>query len=240
MLELTRGSKKNDRAILHYFWLAYTFNMTSTRILAIRHGETPWNADTRIQGHTDIGLNQEGRWQAQQLAKALASEDIDAVYASDLSRAFSTAQTIAATHQLPVTALAGLRERHLGHFQGQTWAEIETRHPEDAKRWRQREPDWTPQGGGESLLMLHQRIASLSNAIASQHVGQNIVWVTHGGVLDILYRLATGQSLQAPRTWGLRNTAINRLLWTPEGLQLVGWADERHLDHNEAREENSA
>ena len=214
--------------------------MTSTRILAIRHGETPWNVDTRIQGHTDIGLNEEGQWQAQQLAKALASEDIDAVYASDLSRAFSTAQAIAATHQLNVTALHGLRERHLGQFQGQTWAEIEAQHPEDAARWRQREPDWTPQGGGESLVMLHQRISSLANDIASQHLGQHIVWVTHGGVLDILYRLATGQTLQAPRTWGLRNTAINRLLWTPEGLQLVGWADERHLDSNEAREENSA
>ncbi len=118
--------------------------MTSTRILAIRHGETPWNVDTRIQGHTDIGLNEEGQWQAQQLAKALASEDIDAVYASDLSRAFSTAQAIAATHQLNVTALPGLRERHLGQFQGQTWAEIEAQHPEDAARWRQREPDWTP------------------------------------------------------------------------------------------------
>ena len=90
--------------------------MTSTRILAIRHGETPWNVDTRIQGHTDIGLNEEGQWQAQQLAKALASEDIDAVYASDLSRAFNTAQAIAATHQLNVTTLPGLRERHLGQF----------------------------------------------------------------------------------------------------------------------------
>jgi len=214
--------------------------MTSTRILAIRHGETPWNVETRIQGHTDIDLNQEGLWQAQQLAKALASEDIDAVYASDLSRAFTTAQAIASTKQLPVIKLPGLRERHLGHFQGQTWEEIETQHPEDARRWRKREPDWTPQGGGESLLMLNQRIAALAHEVAAKHMGQHIVWVTHGGVLDILYRLATGQSLQAPRTWGLRNTAINRLLWTPEGLQLVGWADERHLDNYEAREENSA
>ena len=214
--------------------------MTSTRILAIRHGETPWNVETRIQGHTDIDLNQEGLWQAQQLAKALASEDIDAVYASDLSRAFTTAQAIASTKQLPVIKLPGLRERHLGHFQGQTWEEIETQHPEDARRWRKREPDWTPQGGGESLVMLNQRIAALAHEVAAKHMGQHIVWVTHGGVLDILYRLATGQSLQAPRTWGLRNTAINRLLWTPEGLQLVGWADERHLDNKEAREENSA
>jgi probable phosphoglycerate mutase len=213
--------------------------MTSTRILAIRHGETPWNVETRIQGHTDIGLNEEGLWQAQQLAKALGAEDIDAVYASDLSRAFTTAQAIASSRQLTVNKLPGLRERHLGHFQGQTWAEIEDQYPEDATRWRKREPDWTPQGGGESLVMLNERIAALAHQIAAQHIGQHIVWVTHGGVLDILYRLATKQSLQAPRTWSLRNTAINRLLWTAEGLQLVGWADERHLN-DQAREEKGA
>lgn len=214
--------------------------MKSTRILAIRHGETPWNVDSRIQGHTDIDLNALGQWQADQLAKALADEDLDAVYTSDLSRALKTAQAIASHHSLKVKVLPGLRERHLGQYQGQTWDEIQKRYPEDAQKWREREPDWTPQGGGESLIMLNQRVASLVHEIAAQHVEQHIVWVTHGGVLDIMYRLATGQSLQAARTWSLRNTAINRLLWTPEGLQLVGWADERHLDDNEAREENSA
>jgi probable phosphoglycerate mutase len=78
--------------------------------------------------------------------------------------------------------------------------------------------------------MLHARIGALVHDMASPHTGQQILWVTHGGVLDILYRMASGQDLQAARTWGLRNTAINRLLWTPEGLQIVGWADEAHLD----------
>ena len=86
--------------------------------------------------------------------------------------------------------------------------------------------------------MLHQRVSNMVNEIASQHRGKQIALVTHGGVLDILYRIATGQDLQVARTWGLRNTAINRLLWTPQGLQLVGWADERHLD-TAAREESS-
>lgn len=69
--------------------------MQFTRILALRHGETAWNQDTRIQGHLDIGLNDTGRWQARRAAQALRDEDISAVYASDLSRAFETAQTIA-------------------------------------------------------------------------------------------------------------------------------------------------
>jgi probable phosphoglycerate mutase len=212
--------------------------MDSTHLLAIRHGETDWNVATRIQGQIDISLNAQGEWQAKQVAKALSDEKIHAVYASDLSRAFTTAERIAAHHGLEVAKHTALRERHYGFFEGQTWDDIQTAHPEDASLWRDRDPHWTPKNGGESLVMLHERVKQMVNAIASQHRGEQIVLVTHGGVLDILYRIATGQDLQVARSWGLRNTAINRLLWTPQGLKLVGWADERHLD-TDAREESS-
>lgn len=225
--------------------------MEVTRILAIRHGETAWNVDTRIQGQIDIGLNDTGRWQAQRTAHALAHEDVAAIYSSDLSRAFETAQTIAhalsakrgvssqpvasaevATRSaaLKVIPHLGLRERHFGHFQGKTWAEIETHHPDDARLWRQRDPEWSPVEG-ESLLQLRERIAQCVHALASQHIGQQIVLVAHGGVMDVLYRLATDQSTQAPRTWHLGNAAINRLLWTPQGLSLVGWGDVAHFEN---------
>ena len=172
------------------------------------------------------------------MAKALAEEDIHAIYASDLSRALVTAQHIAEFHSHEVNQISSLRERHYGFFEGQTWDEIQTDHPEDAALWRDRDPHWTPKNGGESLVMLHARVNHMVNEIASRHRGEQIALVTHGGVLDILYRIATGQDLQVARSWGLRNTAINRLLWTPQGLQLVGWADERHLD-TDAREESS-
>lgn len=213
--------------------------METTHILAIRHGETDWNVATRIQGQIDIALNPQGLWQAQQVAKALADEQIQAVYASDLSRAFVTAQHIASQHALEVSRILPLRERHYGAFEGLTWDEIQQAHPSDAKLWHDRDPLWTPANGGESLLMLHARVLDMVNDIAARHLGQQIALVTHGGVLDILYRIATGQDLQVARSWGLRNTAINRLSWTPQGLQLVGWADERHLD-TDAREESSA
>ncbi len=204
--------------------------MNVTRILAVRHGETAWNVDTRIQGQIDIPLNDHGRWQAQQLAKALVDEDIHAIYASDLSRAFHTAQAVAQLRDLAIQPQVGLRERHFGDFQGHTWEDIQNQWPDEAEQWRVRHPNWTPKGGGESLVMLHNRIETLIHGMAAPHIGQQILWVTHGGVLDILYRMATGQNLQAARTWGLRNTAINRLFWSPEGLQIVGWADEAHLD----------
>jgi probable phosphoglycerate mutase len=79
------------------------------------------------------------------------------------------------------------------------------------------------------LVVLNKRVTQCVRDIASQHLGEQIVLVAHGGVLDVLYRLATGQDTQAPRTWHLGNAAINRLLWTPEGLSLVGWGDIEHL-----------
>ncbi len=205
--------------------------MEPTRILAIRHGETAWNVDTRLQGHLDIPLNDVGLRQAQHLAQALVQRDtIHAIYASDLSRAHTTAQAIAQATGQTVNTHAGLRERHFGAFQGRTFAEIEVELPEHAWHWRKRTPDWTPPDGGESLLVLRERIVTTVNELAVRHPGQHIVLVAHGGVLDILYRAATRIDLQAPRTWSLTNTAVNSMLWTPAGLSLVGWGDTSHLD----------
>ncbi|OYU29757.1 MAG: histidine phosphatase family protein [Comamonadaceae bacterium PBBC2] len=205
--------------------------MEATRILAIRHGETAWNVDTRIQGHLDIPLNEVGLRQAQHLGQALALRDaVDAVYASDLSRAYTTASAIAQAMGQSVSAHTGLRERHFGAFQGRTFAEIEAELPDDARHWRKRTPEWAPPDGGESLIVLRERILKTVDELASRHPGQQIVMVAHGGVMDILYRAATRLDLQAPRTWQLTNTAVNRLLWTPQGLSLVGWGDTSHLD----------
>ena len=223
--------------------------MQATRILAIRHGETLWNVDTRIQGHLNIDLNETGRWQAERVGHALAEEPIQAIYSSDLRRAFETAQAIAtaparlaARTPTPaqVTPHLQLRERHFGHLQGKTWAEIESQHPEECRLWRGRDPQWAP-SGGESLTDLRERIRRCVDELASQHLGEQIVLVAHGGVMDALYRLATGQDIQAPRTWHLGNAAINRLLWTPQGLSLVGWGDVSHFDetHGAPRDETT-
>lgn len=205
----------------------------ATRIIAIRHGETAWNVETRLQGHLDIGLNTRGQWQAERAAEALADEEIAAIYTSDLVRARTTAQAIAdkATRlgERQLHLVLGLRERGFGIFEGQTYAQVASDWPEESRRWRQREPDFAPQGG-ESLVQVRDRVAATVNTIAAQHIGEQIVLVAHGGVMDALYRLATRQEIEAPRTWDLGNAAINRLLWTPDGLSLVGWSDTRHLD----------
>ena len=213
--------------------------MDATRLIVVRHGETAWNVDTRIQGHLDIPLNATGLWQARQLGDALAGEAISAIYTSDLLRARKTAQAVADATGAALVDEPGLRERAFGSFQGRTFAEVEAEHPEQARRWRQRDPDYAPDGG-ESLRVLRERVVDTTHRLAARHPGELVLLVTHGGVLDVLYRAATRQDIQAPRTWQLGNAAINRLLWTHgHGLSLVGWADTQHLEHA-TRDETTA
>jgi probable phosphoglycerate mutase len=210
--------------------------MKITRLVAVRHGETAWNVDTRIQGQLDIGLNDNGRWQARRVGQALAQEQVHAIYASDLQGAWHTAQSISESTGTPVRPEPGLRERRFGLFEGKTFQEIEAAWPEHAHHWRKRIPEWAPPEGGESLLALRERVRDTVHQIAAQHPGQCVVIVAHGGVLDALYRLATGQDVDAPRTWELPNAAINRLLWTPDSLTVVGWSDTQHLAEGAAED----
>lgn len=200
----------------------------ATRIVLIRHGETLWNRAARIQGHTDIPLSPLGLAQADRLAQALADEPLAAVYASDLSRARQTAEAVARSRGLAVCLDAGLRERCFGRFEGLSWDQISQAHPEDAARWRRREPDFAV-GGGESLHAFSARCVGAAQRICAAHGGESIALVAHGGVLDCLYRAATRVALDAPRSWQLGNASINRLLATPDGFSLVGWNDDAHL-----------
>ena len=202
--------------------------MEATRLIVLRHGETAWNVDTRIQGQLDIGLNATGVRQAQQLGEALADETVAAIYASDLARARDTALAVAGPLGMEVVAEPRLRERAFGQFEGRTFADIEANSPDEARRWRTRDPDFEPEGG-ESLIVFRRRVTAVASELAARHPGALVVLVAHGGVMDVLYRAATGQELQAPRTWHLGNAAINRLLWTPQGFSLVGWGDIAHL-----------
>lgn len=201
----------------------------ATHIIAIRHGETDWNVQQRLQGHIDIDLNALGRQQAQRLVVGLEGERLAAVYASDLRRARDTAAPFALAHGLPVVPDARLRERAFGDFEGHTYADVERLWPAGAAAWRRRDPEFRPPGG-ESLPQFQARCVATVQALAAAHPGQVIAIVAHGGVLDALYRAACRTGAQAPRTWALSNASINRLLLADEGLMLVGWNDCRHLE----------
>lgn len=200
-----------------------------TRLIAIRHGETAWNALGRLQGHQDIPLNEVGQAQALRVAAALRDEGIDHLYSSDLLRARQTAQAAADVLGLPVHIEPGLRERGFGVFEGLSFADLEREHPEHALRWKRREPDYRPDGG-ESLLDLQERVLASLTRIAQAHPGQHVAVVAHGGVLDMVYRIAARLPIDAPRTWTLANAAINRLMHSPQGFRVVGWAEDLHLE----------
>jgi len=200
-----------------------------TRIVAIRHGETDWNAGGRLQGQRDIPLNALGRRQAERLAGALRDEGIDAVFASDLVRAADTARVLAAPLGLVPQFDPGLRERGFGVLEGLSYDEIAQRWPDMARRWRTRDPGFAPDGG-ETLLAFQARAVAAVERIALAHAGRSIAIVAHGGVLDALYRAAIRIGVDAPRSWMLGNAAINRLLHAAQGFTLVGWDDRRHLD----------
>lgn len=201
----------------------------ATRILVIRHGQTDWNVQGRLQGHTDIPLNAEGRAQAEQLRLALVGEPLDAVYTSDLSRAHDTARGVAEATGAALAVHRGLRERAFGRFEGVSFSELDRQWPEPAARWRRREPGFAPPDGGESLQDFYVRCVATATELASRHPGGSIALVAHGGVLDSLYRAATRVALDAPRSWVVANASINRLLFTDSGFSLVGWNDDAHL-----------
>ncbi|WDD96376.1 histidine phosphatase family protein [Burkholderia sp. FERM BP-3421] len=207
--------------------------MTTTEILFIRHGETAWNQIKRIQGHIDIALADSGVAQARQLAARLAREArdglrIDAIYSSDLQRAQQTAQPIADALGLPLHLRDGLRERAYGVFQGHDSAQIEARFPDAYAHWQTRDPGFAPEGG-ESQRAFYHRVLHALEPIVAAHPGGRIACVAHGGVLDCVYRYATGLELAAPRQYVLLNTSINVVEFEAGAARVVRWADIDHL-----------
>ncbi len=192
-----------------------------TRICFIRHGETDWNASRRIQGQLDIPLNENGRNQALSLS-ALHDNNFNSIYSSDLSRAHETAKMLA--NNIDVIKLPSLRERHHGQFQGLTANEAEMRYPEAYARYKSRDPDYDFETG-ESLVQFALRVGAVMDALAKQHVGETVAVVTHAGVLDIVYRKATGRPLRTPRDFAVRNCAMNWFSVSGDGLKLEAWDD---------------
>lgn len=204
-----------------------------TELLLIRHGETAWNRMRRMQGHIDIGLNDEGQRQARSLGCALKNERPAVIYASDLQRARDTAQAVADLHHMPVHIDSSLRERCYGAFEGLMYDEVSRHYPEAFALWQSRDPQARFPAGereAETLEEFHQRSVEVITRIAQQHVGQRIVVVTHGGVLDCLYRAAHGLPITSPRDFAILNAAINRLRWDGNQFTVLQWADAAHLE----------
>ena len=156
-----------------------------TTLLLVRHGETDWNAEGRLQGHTDRPLNDFGRRQAIALAEQLAREPLDAVYASDLARARETAEIVAGRLVLPVVLDESLREKNWGTWEGLTPSE------RDAVEFV-----------GESTAEHRERMLAALRRIAERHPDGRVLVVTHGGSMRRVQAAATGMALPVVENCG--------------------------------------
>ena len=207
-------------------------SMTKSNIILIRHGETAWNAERRLQGHLDIPLNPEGERQAALLGAALASEPIDLIVSSDLARARQTAQAVADARGMAVQTDPQLRERCYGGFEGLLYSEIEARFPAEFAAWQARDVDAELPPGkhvGESFRTFFARATGAILAWGAANPGKTIALVAHGGVLECAYRLALGLPLETPRDFKVFNASINRFTCVDGRLQLQSWGEVGHL-----------
>jgi probable phosphoglycerate mutase len=174
-----------------------------TTLLLARHGETDWNRELRIQGSSDIELNELGREQARALAEDLADVELDAIYASDLRRARDTAEAVASTKGLPVQLDVRLRERAFGSWEGLTREDVAERHPGERH-------------DGESDEEVRARVLAAIEAIAAAHPGEQVLVVSHGGALNSLWHHALGERIER---WA--NCAVYKLAVRDDGFREV-------------------
>ena len=204
--------------------------MTTTRRCLVRHGETDWNASHRLQGHTDTSLNSYGLAQAKQLAQALKKMNFqfDLLYTSDLQRAEQTAKAIEILYEVTAIKDGALRERHLGALQGLTTKEAPTLEPELWKSHLNRDLHEELRGG-ESILQFANRISLVLEEMRQKHSGKTILLVSHGGALDMMYRLSSGQGLDTEKLVQVPNASLNWISHNGSHWKVDSWADTSHL-----------
>lgn len=206
--------------------------MSTTKLCLIRHGETTWNAERRLQGHTNIPLNNKGIQQARQMAQAIKNTKLsfDALYTSDLKRAADTANAIVELFGVEARVDSALRERHFGALQGLTIQEAPLLQPTIWQAHIARDLEHELDGG-ESIHQFALRVQTVLDKIQEQHTGQTILLVSHGGTLDMVYRIASKQALSTERVASVPNASLNWITHQEgEGWSVERWADTRHLE----------
>ena len=203
--------------------------MTTTTLVLIRHGETEWNREGRIQGHRDSALTPEGIAQAQACAIRLKDEEFDHVVASDLQRVRHTAALLLAGRELSILLDPALRERCYGIGEGLTYSELDAMHAEFISSVRVTDPDFAMEGS-ESRRQFYTRVTTAVRRLVEEHVGKRVLVVTHGGVLGMIYRWLNGMHIASPHKVAIPNVAYNRVTVAGEAWTIEAWADTAHLD----------
>lgn len=207
-----------------------------SELILVRHGETDWNRRQCFQGQIDVPLNDTGLWQAERLGQRLAEEigtalpgPVSRIISSDLSRARQTAEPAAARLGLPITLDSRLREQAFGILEGLSFSDIRERHPAEFERWASHDPSYALPGGAESRQQFSERVTSALLDLAARHEGQVLLVLTHGGVLDMVWRSALQRSLHGPRDCAIPNAGINLVRVAAQRFELLEWGLDQHL-----------
>ena len=209
--------------------------MKRTQIIIVRHGQTEWNIRGIRQGHLDSQLTERGVAQAKALGERLGREKFAALYSSDLGRAVETAREIASVTRHEILTDARLRERHLGIFQGLNADEITAKYSQERRLMRTMGPGYVIPGGESMVQQVERNIACL-NELAAKHQGEQIVVVTHGGVVSGFFRHTLEISLAAPRRFEFVNAGLNIFAHEDGNWMLLTWGDVSHLAPGAASE----
>lgn len=197
------------------------------RLILVRHGETDWNTERRLQGHAAIPLSDRGRRQAASLARRLAGQSIDACYTSDIRRALDTATIIGETLGVKAKPDPRLREMAFGLLEGLTFDEAQTRYPEMMAAWTKDRN--IPLPGGEAFNQFSARISAFLDKLKQTQQETTLLLITHAGPIREIIRLALGLPAEGHWYFQVDNASLSELSLADDQPVLACLNDTHHL-----------
>ena len=198
-------------------------------LLIVRHGETEWNAEGRIQGHTDIGLSENGAQQARSLGQRLADRQIDVAYSSALKRTSETARLALGHRNVVLNETPRLREYHKGIFEGMTLTEIQTQFPDEYPKYLEKDLSYAPEGG-ETTRDVSTRMASIFQEIKAKHLDETVLVVSHGGALRAAMVSLLGMPLEGNWSFVFGNCGLTMVDTFADNAVLRLFNDTSHIN----------
>ena len=198
------------------------------RLIVVRHGETFYNAQSRLTGQSDVPLNSLGERQAVALGDCLAMEHLDAIVTSDLERTRVTASTIASSHGLLVQEDSDLRELAFGEWEGFTFDEVLAKDANQVSLWREDSTIYAPPGG-ETVAQLRDRCARALKRWQTEYPDASVLWVTHGGLIGVLLCHVLGIDLKRRWQFSHDNASISELRLRGDRLIIVRLNETAHI-----------
>ncbi len=196
------------------------------RLYLIRHGQTAWNVEGRAQGHSDVGLDDEGLRQSRLLGRAFRGVELARVVSSDLSRALETARTVASATGAPLTTDPRLREQCFGEWEGRLYSDWRAEIEVHATNSGQPPADFAPPRG-ESIREVWERIGEFASTLCLKD--GDLAVVSHGGAAGLLLARLREEPIDAGRTYRFPNASVTLLARSSDRWEVVRFADVQHL-----------